>query len=138
MVSNCPTLCLNMIVKNESKIITRLFDSVILFIDTFCICDTGSTDNTIEIIETYFKEKNIPGKVIIEPFQNFAHNRNVALQACVGMSDYVLLMDADMALSLNQFDKNILNTCDHFDICQKNSSLHYINTRIVKNNGDYK
>ena len=138
MVSNCPTLCLNMIVKNESKIITRLFDSVILFIDTFCICDTGSTDNTIEIIETYFKEKNIPGKVIIEPFQNFAHNRNVALQACVGMSDYVLLMDADMVLSLNQFDKNILNTCDHFDICQKNLSLHYINTRIVKNNGDYK
>ena len=45
------TLCLNMIVKNESKIITRLFDSVIGIIDTYCICDTGSTDNTCEIID---------------------------------------------------------------------------------------
>ena len=54
-----PTLCLNMIVKNESKIITRLFDSVISIIDCYCICDTGSTDNTIELIKNYFLEKNI-------------------------------------------------------------------------------
>ena len=46
-----PTLCLNMIVKNESKIITRLLESVLPIIDTYCICDTGSTDNTIEVIE---------------------------------------------------------------------------------------
>jgi len=38
------TICLNMIVKNESKIITRLFDSVIDIIDTYVICDTGSDD----------------------------------------------------------------------------------------------
>ena len=56
-----PTLCLNMIVKNESKIITRLFDSVLSIIDCYCICDTGSTDNTIQIITDYFKSKNIPG-----------------------------------------------------------------------------
>lgn len=137
MDSNSPTVCLNMIVKNESKIITRLFDSVLHIIDTFCIYDTGSTDNTIEIIETYFKVKNIIGKVISEPFQNFAHNRNIALHACVGMSDYVLLLDADMVLCLNQFNKNILNTDDDFYICQTNSTIQYINTRIVKNNGQY-
>ena len=54
-----PTICLNMIVKNESKIIFRLFDSVINLIDTYCICDTGSTDNTVQMIEDYFREKNI-------------------------------------------------------------------------------
>ena len=42
-----PTLCLNMIVKNESKIISRLFDSVSSIIDSYCICDTGYTDDTI-------------------------------------------------------------------------------------------
>ena len=47
------TLCLNMIVKNESAIITRLFKSVLPIIDSYCICDTGSTDNTIEIIKTF-------------------------------------------------------------------------------------
>ena len=60
-----PTLCLNMIVKNESKIITRLFDSVLHVIDSYCICDTGSTDNTIELITDYFKSKKIPGKVVV-------------------------------------------------------------------------
>jgi glycosyltransferase involved in cell wall biosynthesis len=81
-----PTLCLNMIVKNESKIITRLFDSVSSIIDSYCICDTGSTDNTVSLITEYFKTKNIPGKVVIEPFKNFCHNRNVALQSCLGVN----------------------------------------------------
>ena len=50
-----PTLCLNMIVKNESKIILRLLKTVINIIDSWCICDTGYTDDTISIIETFFK-----------------------------------------------------------------------------------
>ena len=79
------TICLNMIVKNESKIITRLFDTILPIIDTYCICDTGSTDNTREIIEHYFKEKKIPGKVIQEPFKDFGHNRTVALKAAKNM-----------------------------------------------------
>ena len=54
LIQNSPTLCLNMIVKNESKIITRLFDSVLSIIDCYCICDTGSTDNTVELITDYF------------------------------------------------------------------------------------
>ena len=51
------TICLNMIVKNESKIITRLFDSILPLIDTYCICDTGSTDNTVDIIEQYLNKR---------------------------------------------------------------------------------
>lgn len=132
-----PTLCLNMIVKNESRIIKRLFDSVLPIIDTYCICDTGSTDNTIELIGEYFKEKGISGKVIQEPFKNFCHNRNVALQGCVGMSDYVLLLDADMILEVGNFDKALLNVADSFLILQGSESFHYQNTRIVRNNGKY-
>jgi len=45
------TICLNMIVKNESKIIKRLFDSVLSIIDCYCICDTGST------MEKVFQER---------------------------------------------------------------------------------
>ena len=133
-----PTLCLNMIVKNESKIITRLFDSVISIIDCYCICDTGSTDNTIEIIENYFKSKNIPGKVISEPFKNFCHNRNFALKSCIGMSDYLLLLDADMILEVKKFNKNLLQIASSFSILQGNDSFYYQNLRIIKNNGEYK
>jgi len=133
-----PTLCLNMIVKNESKIITRLFDSVLSIIDCYCICDTGSTDNTIQIITQYFEKKNIPGKVVEEPFKNFCHNRNFALQSCLGMSDYILLMDADMILEVKDFDKNYLYSADSFFILQGNDSFYYQNVRIVKNNSLYK
>jgi len=131
------TLCLNMIVKNESKIITRLFDSVISIIDCYCICDTGSTDNTIEIIENYFKDKNITGKVVQEPFKDFSHNRNFALQACVGMSDFVILLDADMILEVKLFDKDLLKTSECFNLIQGSDSFYYENTRIVKNNGKF-
>jgi len=134
-----PTLCLNMIVKNESKVIERLFQSVYPIIDCYCICDTGSTDNTVELIESFFKSKNIPGKVVCEPFKNFSHNRNFALQACVGMSDYVLLVDADMILEIRSpFDKSVLKKGDVFTILQGCNDFYYENTRIVKNNGLFK
>ena len=130
-----PTLCLNMIVKNESKILTRMFDAVVDIIDCYCICDTGSTDNTIQIITDYFAAKEITGKIISEPFKNFAHNRNVALQGCRGMSDYVLLLDADMILKISdKFVKSVL-TLDYYHIFQGNESFYYQNTRIVRNNG---
>ena len=132
-----PTLCLNMIVKNESKILTRMFDAVVDIIDCYCICDTGSTDNTPELIADYFLSKGIPGKVVHEPFKNFAHNRNVALWACKGMSDYVLLLDADMILKISEkFDKKIL-TQDYYHLFQGNEAFYYQNVRIVKNNGLY-
>ena len=132
-----PTLCLNMIVKNESKIIKRLFDSVLPLIDSYCICDTGSTDDTVSMIETYFKEKNIPGKVVFEPFKNFCHNRNFAMQSAIGMSDYLLFMDADMMLEIKQFDKKMLSKADTIHLLQGNDSFYYQNVRIVKNNGLY-
>jgi tetratricopeptide (TPR) repeat protein len=136
-IEKTPTLCLNMIVKNESSIITRLFDSVISIIDTYCICDTGSTDNTIHVIEDYFRKKGKPGKIVQEPFKNFCHNRNFALQSCIGLSDYILLIDADMILEINNFDKRILNSAQSFSILQGNDSFYYQNLRIIKNNGLY-
>ena len=129
------TICLNMIVKNESKILTRMFDAVYEVIDCYCICDTGSTDNTEQVITEYFLEKGIPGKIIHEPFKNFAHNRNVALKSCKGMSDYVLLLDADMILKVGpKFEKKAL-TEDNYHLFQGNEAFYYQNVRIVRNNG---
>lgn len=133
-----PTICLNMIVKNESKIITRLFDSVIPIIDCYCICDTGSSDNTIQVINEYFENKNIKGKIIQEQFKNFSYNRNFALQECYGMSDYILLVDADMILNIYNFNKEIISNYDTLTILQGTTNFFYQNTRIIRNNGLYK
>lgn len=129
------TLCLNMIVKNESRIIERLLYSVLPIIDSYCICDTGSTDNTKEIIENFFKKNSIPGKIVSEPFKNFAHNRNFALKACLGMSDYILLLDADMILTIKNFNKELIADFDSFHILQGNDGYYYPNSRIIRNNG---
>jgi len=131
-------ICLNMIVKNESKIILRLLESVISIIDCYCICDTGSTDNTIELITNYFNEKNISGIIFNEPFINFEYNRNIALQKCIDMSDYILLLDADMILYTNNlFDKSKLIK-DCYYIFQGREDFFYQNIRIIKNNGLFK
>ena len=117
-----PKLCLNMIVKNESRVIHRLLESVIPIIDTYCICDTGSTDNTMDLIETFFKERNISGRIIQEPFRDFGYNRSFALKECEKMEDvdYVLLMDADMVLKIQNFDKSSLKEYDYFHLYQGN------------------
>ena len=135
-----PKICLNMIVKNESKIITRLLDSVITLIDHYIICDTGSTDNTIEIIENYFRDKHINGKVVQKQFEDFGVTRSYALKQCENEpdSDYILLLDADMKLEFSSnFDKNefkrSLNKELYF-ILQGNDNFQWNNARIAKNN----
>jgi tetratricopeptide (TPR) repeat protein len=125
-------LCLNMIVKNESKIIERLLNSVLPIIDSICICDTGSSDNTIEIIENFMKNHNLPGIVFSEPFQNFGYNRTLALERATTYGDYLLLLDADMKLIISpDFNKEKL-TSEAYEIIQQNNEMKYYNTRIIK------
>lgn len=136
-------ICLNMIVKNEGAIIHRLMQSVLPLIDSYCICDTGSTDNTIDIIETFFKENNIPGLVVQEPFQDFGYNRTFALQQCANLenADYLLLLDADMILkidpSLSIPDFKLSLTKDAYSLFQGSDTFFYKNVRILKNNPDF-
>ena len=132
------TICLNMIVKNESKIITRLLQSVINIVDTYIICDTGSTDNTPCIITDFFTKYGIHGEVIHEPFKNFGYNRTFALQSARGKATYALLLDADMILQIEpSFDKQSL-TAESYLLVQKNGSLSYHNTRLIRLDVDAK
>ena len=125
-------LCLNMIVKNESKIIERLIDSALSIIDCYCICDTGSTDNTVDIIRRKMEKEGVVGEVYVEPFKNFGYNRSHALDRAAKWSEYALLLDADMKLVIEPgFDKSAL-TAYSYSIIQKNGTLDYYNTRIIK------
>jgi len=133
-------LCLNMIVKNESKIITRLLESVVPYIDCYCICDTGSTDNTIEVIMEFFQKQNppIPGKIIKEPFKDFGYNRTFALKSCESLDvKYILLLDADMVFYVNpgitkyELHKKLVD--DVYYIFQGSDTFYYKNVRVVKN-----
>ena len=67
-----------MIVKNEEDVIIRAFESVINVVDYYVICDTGSTDGTIEVMEGYFKEHDLKYEIHERPWVDFAHNRTEA------------------------------------------------------------
>lgn len=86
---------LAMIVKDEAHVITRALDSVRNFVDYYCICDTGSSDDTVQIVENYFRDNNLKGVVHKHAWQNFGHNRTLALRQCEPYCDYVLHLDAD-------------------------------------------
>jgi glycosyltransferase involved in cell wall biosynthesis len=89
------TLCLCMIVKNESKIITKCLNSIVDYLDYWVICDTGSTDGTQDIIKSYFKEKNIKGELHEDEWVNFGHNRTLALKRAKNKTKYCFIIDAD-------------------------------------------
>jgi hypothetical protein len=89
------TVCLSMIVKNETHIIHECLDSISPHIDYWVIVDTGSTDGTQELIKKYFAEKGIPGELHERPWVDFGHNRSEALALCDGKADYAWMIDAD-------------------------------------------
>jgi len=127
-------ICLAMIVKNESKIIERCMLACLPVVDYICICDTGSSDNTVEIMENFFRVHNIPGKVVHHEWKNFGHNRTLSYQAareCFPDAQYCLLTDADMVLQVRpNFDKDSL-TAGAYQFSQKNGPLFYFNTRLL-------
>jgi len=134
-------ICLTMIVRNESRIIERCLNSVAHLVDCVSICDTGSTDNTVEIIERFLKEKKIPGKVVRHEWKNFGVNRSRSIEAAQELlhtlnipleTTWLLLLDADMVLEvLPQFRKKALCS-DSYLFMQKSHFSTYYNTRLVR------
>lgn len=90
------TICLNMIVKNEARVIERCLRSVRPFITTWVIVDTGSSDGTQDLIGRILAD--LPGELHERPWVDFGHNRSEALALARGKADYIFIIDADEIL----------------------------------------
>lgn len=90
------TLCLNMIVKNEARVIGRCLDSIRPFIQAWAIVDTGSSDGTQDLIRDHLKD--LPGELVERPWKNFGHNRSEAIELAGTRADYLIFIDADNQL----------------------------------------
>lgn len=89
-----PTICLNMIVKDEAHVIERCLASARPLIDRWCIVDTGSTDDTQQRIQAALA--GVPGTLHQRPWKNFGHNRTEALQLALAEGcEHLLFIDAD-------------------------------------------
>lgn len=92
-----------MIVKNEHGVIERGLRASLPHVDSWCIVDTGSTDDTKEIITRVADELGVPGKLYEREWKNFGHNRTEALQLAREQNDveckWLLMIDADDILN---------------------------------------
>jgi tetratricopeptide (TPR) repeat protein len=88
-----PSVCLNMIVKDEAPVIRRCLASVRPFVDRWVVVDTGSTDGTQDRVREAMA--GLQGELHERPWVDFGHNRTEALRLAEGQADYLLMLDAD-------------------------------------------
>src|SRR5699024_5955738 len=88
------TLSLCMIVKNEEDVIGRCLECVIDIFDEIIVVDTGSDDNTKEIVKKY--NKNL---YYFKWIDDFEAARNYAFSKAT--KNYIMWLDADDII-LNQ------------------------------------
>jgi tetratricopeptide (TPR) repeat protein len=85
------TLSLCMIVKDEEEMLPRCLAAVKPAVDEMIVVDTGSTDRTVEIAESF------GARVLHHEWTgSFSDARNVSLKAATG--DWIIYLDADEVL----------------------------------------
>jgi tetratricopeptide (TPR) repeat protein len=90
------SLCLNMIVRDESAVIERCLASVRPHVQSWLIVDTGSVDDTRERVRAAMA--GLPGEIVDRPWRDFGHNRTEALELARPRASHLLFIDADETL----------------------------------------
>jgi len=122
-----------MIVKNESHIIIKTLENLCSYVDfdAYFISDTGSTDNTMDLIRGFFKERGIPGHIEQVEWRDFGFNRTLSLQMAFNKTDYLFIFDADDSIH-GDFRMPRELTHDAYQL-KLGQSFVYLRTLIVNN-----
>ena len=130
---------LTMIVKNAGDSFEDVLTQNLPIIDRWTILDTGSTDNTISIINKVLVGKK-KGKLYTEPFKNFKDSRNKCLELAGKESKFLIMLDdtyivkEDLRTFLNivrgdQFSNS-------FSLYIKSNDTEYASNRIIKSDSN--
>lgn len=120
---------------NEAHIIERMLDSCAPFID-YWIAQCNGQDETRNIIQHFFENKNIPGFCYQTDWHYPGFNSDHLIQKCSEANhgcDWFLRVDADELLVVKpDFDWSILeNTHVHsWDVVAKNDSTSWCRNRL--------
>lgn len=150
-MANNTCICLTMIIKNEQNIIIRCLESVLPIVDYVFITDTGSEDETIKIVTDWINDKKSKEMIVDgsvrqgNKFENFGKSRTESFQYSKFelkkrniRNCYLLLLDADMKLKIeNNFNKQDL-VCPSYDLYQVEGNKKYTNTRLIDFNLNWK
>jgi len=126
-------LCI--MVKNGGDLFEKMLLENMKWIDRWTILDTGSTDNTIEIINRVLVGKK-KGKLYQEPFINFRESRNRCLELCETNCKYNVMLD-DTYIIQGDF-RGFLDEvrgdqfADSYSLLIKSDDTEYYSNRVTK------
>lgn len=97
MPTRTPHIALLIMVKNEKKRLHITLESVKDHVDSIVAYDTGSTDNTIEILREFSTRTGLPLHLKEGEFVDFSTSRNVSLDFADSIPDvdFILLLDTN-------------------------------------------
>ncbi|MCH1625066.1 glycosyltransferase [Ferdinandcohnia quinoae] len=126
------SISLCMIVKNEERFLEKCLSSINNQVDEIIIVDTGSTDRTKEIANSFHAQV-----YDLEWREDFSIARNFSISKAT--SDYILVLDADEYLDETSDLQEVLKTKrDHYTVKIKNnlssgSAIFHPAVRLFKN-----
>ena len=107
-------LILTQIMKNEAHVAHRMLNSIKPIVDGIVVIDTGSTDDSINVVKKWGDDNGIETHVIERPFDNFENSRNESFKKAreifLGRNDghtyYNFWLDFDEQIEIDaKFDK---------------------------------
>jgi tetratricopeptide (TPR) repeat protein len=126
-----------MIVKNSGEVLRNCLNSIKPYIDHWTILDTGSVDNTPDIIRE--EMKGIDGNLYFEDFVDFSTTRNRSLELSSKTCKYTIILDDSYELFGGGQLRNFLLQTDKDAFCIKigqfNGNVlenYYFSLRIIK------
>lgn len=128
-------ICLNMMVGNESHIIHRVLESCYKYID-YWIIQCNGTDNTQELVEEFFKDKNIPGHCYNVEWQYPGWNSDNLVQECYKTNhecDWLFRIDADEELQVDDdFNWSVLEdtSIQSWNVVATTGGSSWLRTRL--------
>jgi hypothetical protein len=142
-MSNENLIELVMIVKNSGEVLRECLRNNKLYIDYWTIVDTGSNDNTCEIIKEELKD--IPGQLHNSKFINFSQARNNALELSSKKCKYSIILDDSYSImggdKLRNYLNKIDNDCIRIKIGKFNENCianDYYSKRIIKSSSNFR
>ena len=127
-------------VRNEQDTILLTLSSVLDAVDCVVLYDTGSTDQTVELVETFCTHHSMPLHVTRGVFVDFSLSRNVLVEFAERYCEYQLHLDsADKLLggpTLKRFCALYTGAATAFMVFQQwfmgNTSIRFRNLRLMK------
>lgn len=144
-------ICLFLIVGNEAHCIERCLEGYIDLIDAIAITDTGSSDNTIEIIQEFGLKHDIATKVFESRWHQFDYNRNISIANAISWvreiegltkdgpitpEEYQTLSDIQWYFYTTDADDYIIN-CDFEELRKELDQNRMFKIKLERGNSKY-